>query len=447
MSKSWGRRAIVIGAGIGGLAAAAAISEFFDEVTVLERDKLPLDALPRKGTPQSYQPHVLLVGGQRALSELFPDFDRDLVRAGAVPYRVGLHVREDRPGYDPFPQRELGLVGHTMSRPLIECTARERLKQLRNVVLLDRCGVLNLVAADDGSVAAVEYEDDQGLHKQLDADLVVDASGRGSLTLSFLKETRHLQPEQTSIGVDINYATAVFAASEFPEWKLTIVLPDDRTSGKTGFLFRIEGDRWMALVGERHAPPLPEDIEGFMAQVRQLRTSTMSDVLERATPIGKVQRFAFRESSWRHYERLDDFPEGLLPIGDAICRFTPVYGQGMTVAAMEACILKRLLQTSTDTRSTLAGLGKAFFAGVLPVIEGAWSMSAIPDFAYPKTRGERPADLQETLQFNAALVRAAASDPDIHARMLRVRHFIDPPSVLREPAIARRIQMEMAEAL
>jgi 2-polyprenyl-6-methoxyphenol hydroxylase-like FAD-dependent oxidoreductase len=447
MSGFYGTQAIVIGAGIGGLAAAAAIAEFFDTVIVLERDGLPATPSPRKGTPQSYHPHALLIGGQRALGELFPDFDKDLVRAGAVPFRLGLDMHEDRPGYDPFPRRDLGLVTLGLSRPLIEHTARTRLRQFPNVIFLDRCHVLNLVPADDGSVAGVRYQDSDGEEQLLDADLVIDASARPWLTLALLKETGRPQPQQTRIGIDMNYATGVFSIEQPPAWKLAVVTPDNRASRKIGVLYKIEGDRWMAAVGERHAPQPPGDVENFLGQMRELRTSTISDVLQRATPLGGIHRFTFLENCWRHYERLDDFPRGLLPIGDAICRFNPVHGQGMTVATMEACVLRQLLRTADDTKNALAALSAAFFVGVRPLIEGAWSMSAIPDFAHSSTRGERPANLQDILQFNTALLRAAAADADVHARMVRVRHFIDPPSGLHEPAIARRIQMEMAEAL
>jgi 2-polyprenyl-6-methoxyphenol hydroxylase-like FAD-dependent oxidoreductase len=169
-------------------------------------------------------------------------------------------------------------------------------------------------------------------------------------------------------------------------------------------------------------------------------------VVRRARPTEKIHRFALPDNTWRHYERLTDFPRGLLPIGDAICRFNPIYGQGMTVAAMEARILRSLLRMRSHTRDPLAALGQAFFASARPLIEAAWSMSAIPDLVHPKTRGERPDDLQDMLEFGAGLLRLAAADPEIHKRMIRVRHLMDPPSVLRTPDVMRRVEMEMADA-
>jgi 2-polyprenyl-6-methoxyphenol hydroxylase-like FAD-dependent oxidoreductase len=295
-------------------------------------------------------------------------------------------------------------------------------------------------------VTGVDCEGIGGVHKRLQADLVIDASARGALTFSLLKETGYPQPNQTSIGVDIQYATAVLATPESPEWKVVIVVPDGRETHKAGLMFQIEKDRWMAVVGELHAPTPPDDFTGFVAQTQQLRTSTIYDMAKRARPTEKIHRFGLPENVWRHYERLTDFPRGLLPIGDAICRFNPIYGQGMTVAAMEARILRSLLRMRAHTKDPLAALGQAFFASARPLIEAAWSMSAIPDLAHPRTRGERPDDLKDMLAFGAGLLRVAAADPEIHKRMIRVRHLMDSPSVLRTPDIVQRIQMEMEMA-
>ncbi len=233
-----GKRAIVIGAGIGGLAAAAALAGHFDDVTIIERDAIPADVAARPGTPQSNHPHGLLVGGQRALCELFPGIDQDLANAGAVPLRGGLDIREELPGFDPcFPHRDLGWVGYAMSRPLIELVVRRRVSGLPNVELRDRCRVTAIEAASDGSVAGVRCETNVGTAMTLQADLVIDASGRGTPALDFLKATGRPPPEQTSIGVDINYATTTFAVPNGErDWKLVITVPEMPESTRTGYL-------------------------------------------------------------------------------------------------------------------------------------------------------------------------------------------------------------------
>ena len=145
----------------------------------------------------------------------------------------------------------------------------------------------------------------------------------------------------------------------------------------------------------------------------------------------------------RHFERLDVFPRGLLPIGDAICRFNPVYGQGMSVAALEACLLQRLLERLEEDRNPIAALAPAFFAEVQTLIETPWSV-AILDFVFPDTRGQRPADFETTLKFGIALTRLAAEDPAVHKLTIEVQHLLKPRSVYRDPTLVQRVLAKMA---
>jgi 2-polyprenyl-6-methoxyphenol hydroxylase-like FAD-dependent oxidoreductase len=173
-----GKQAVVVGAGIGGLGAAGALADHFERVVVLERDTLPLDAAHRAGIPQSRHIHGLLAGGQRALAELFPGFEQDLACAGAVPLRVTLDVRIEMPGYDPFPQRDLGFVTYSMSRPLIELVVRRRVERRANITLRPRCRVRDLISsADRTAVIAVCFENADGERETLPADLAMGIGG------------------------------------------------------------------------------------------------------------------------------------------------------------------------------------------------------------------------------------------------------------------------------
>lgn len=447
MTAIIGRHAVVIGAGIGGLAAAAALAGHFEQVTVLERDLLPIDSVPRPGAPQSNQLHALLGGGLQAFCGLFPGFDDDLAQAGAGLFRMGLDDRFELPGFDPFPARDLGLRIFSLSRPLLELLIRRRIGRLANVVLRDRCRVLGLAAVADGSVTAVRCQQDGGSDKVVPADLVVDASGRGSPTLSFLEATGWPAVEKTVIGVDIHYVTATFTRTRADRgWKGVITFPDAPADTKAGYLAPIEGDRWMALISERHAEVPSAEPEAFLELARQLRTSTIHDTIKDETHLGKIHRFAFPESVWTRYERLGDFPRGLLALGDAVSRFNPVYGQGMTVAAQGALTLRDLLRARAGHGDPLDGLGRTFILALQPLIEAAWSAATVPDFAHPLTRGERPADLERSLRFTGGLLRLAARDPEVHRLMVRARHLLASKSELHDPDLVRRIEAEMAAA-
>ncbi len=177
-STTIGRRAVVVGAGMGGLPAARVLADFFEHVVVLERDTLPLDASHRIGIPQGRHTHALLAGGQRALADLFPGFEQDLATAGAVPVETGRDLRFERPGFDPPPTRDLGLVVRAMSRPLIELTVRQRVKQYTNILIREHCQVQDLVETPDGgTVSALRFENSEGRNETLSADLIIEASG------------------------------------------------------------------------------------------------------------------------------------------------------------------------------------------------------------------------------------------------------------------------------
>jgi 2-polyprenyl-6-methoxyphenol hydroxylase-like FAD-dependent oxidoreductase len=443
-----GKQAVVIGAGMGGLTAAGALAGSFDRVVVLERDTLPSEPTHRAGTPQARHVHALLLSGQRALSELFPGFEQDLARAGAVPLRVGLDVRLERAGYDPFPQRDLGWFSYAVSRPTIERAVRQRVESRANTTLRQNCRVQEVLASPDGeAVIGVRYECGNGASETIAADLVVDASGRGALTLALLQSIGRQLPEETTIGIDLGYATCVFAIPDDASmnWKGVMTFGQAPQNSSGGLMLPLEGNRWMATIGGRHGNVPPGDAEGFLKYAGTLRTPTIYNAISHAKRLDGVARYGFPESVRRHFERLHVFPRGLLPIGDAICRFNPVYGQGMSVAALEACLLQRLLERLAGDSNPIAGLASAFFAEVQTLIETPWSV-AILDFAFPDTRGQRPVDFETTLKFGIALTRLAAEDPAVHKLTVEVQHLLKPRSVYRDPVLVQRVLAKIAEA-
>jgi 2-polyprenyl-6-methoxyphenol hydroxylase-like FAD-dependent oxidoreductase len=443
-----GKQAVVIGAGMAGLTAAGALADRFDQVVVLERDTLPSEPRYRAGTPQARHVHALLLSGQRALSELFPGFEQDLARAGAVPLRAGLDVRMERPGYDPFPQRDLGWFSYAVSRPTIERAVRQRVESRANTTLRQRCRAQEVLASPNGgAVTGVRYENGNGASETIAADLVVDASGRGALTLALLQSIGRPLPEETTIGIDLGYATCVFAIPDdaSTDWKGVMTFGQAPQNSRGGLMLPLEANRWMATIGGRHGDVPPGDAEGFLNYARALRTPTIYNAIRHAKRLDGVARYGFPESVRRHFERLDVFPRGLLPIGDAICRFNPVYGQGMSVAALEACLLQRLLERLRGESNPIAGLAPTFFAEVQTLIETPWSVATL-DFVFPDTRGQRPADFETTLKFGIALTRLAAEDPAVHKLTAEVQNLLKPRSVYRDPALVQRVLAKMAEA-
>jgi 2-polyprenyl-6-methoxyphenol hydroxylase-like FAD-dependent oxidoreductase len=447
-STSIGRRAVVVGAGMGGLPASRVLADFFEHVVVVERDTLPLDATRRVGIPQGRHTHVLLAGGQQALADLFPGFEQDLAVAGAVPLETGRDLRFERPGFDP-PTRDLGLAVRAMSRPLIELTVRQRVKQYTNILIREHCQVQDLVATPDGgTISGLRFENNEGRSETLSADLIVEASGRGNLVNRVLQTVGRPRPEETAIEVDITYATAVFdVPDDAPTgWKAVATFNPPGEGGADAVMFPLERDRWIVTLVGRHGEKPPSDRDGFLAYAQRLRTPTIYEAIKKAEQLGEIVRFGFPASLRRHFDRVMEFPRGLLPFADSICRFNPVYGQGMSVAAQEARLLHDLLRRYATGPDPLGELAPAFFAESASLIETPWALAATPDLAHPKTVGQRPDDLQQSLDFTDALFHLAVEDPAVHKLLFEVLHLLKPQSALREPDLVERVKGVAAPA-
>jgi 2-polyprenyl-6-methoxyphenol hydroxylase-like FAD-dependent oxidoreductase len=442
-----GERAIVVGGGIAGLSAARALSDRFRQVVILDRDELPDSATPRPGVPQGKHPHGLLAGGLKALERLFPGLGNELRQAGAVPINRGFDILYEVARQDPWPRIKLDLPTYALTRPLLELTLRNEVARLTNVKVRGGCRVLNIIA-EPGTGAATDicYRTSEGKLETLRSDLIIDASGNGSLTSDFLKASRRRLPEETSIGVNMHYSSALLDHADIKDnYKVAYTIPDAPEESRGGFLFPAEnGTYQLVLIGRgEDIPPIKES--EFRSYAWNLRTPTIYNAIKNAKLLTEITPNSFKQSRWRHFSQVSDFPRGLLPIGDAICRFNPVYGQGMSTAARQASLLFDLLGRSTgDLLSTLA---PDFLTKAEEIIADPWAMSAVPDFVYPDTTGVRPKNLEELLNFQQGLARLAVRDAGVLEMLLDVRNLLKPLKVLDDPSIVSRVENELASEL
>jgi 2-polyprenyl-6-methoxyphenol hydroxylase-like FAD-dependent oxidoreductase len=447
MATHLGKQAVVIGAGMGGMPAARVLSDYFEKVVVIENDVLPSDPLPRAGTPQSKHVHVLLAGGLQALESLFPGVGQDLADAGAQLLRVAVDMLWERPGYESYPRRDLGFTSYNMTRPLLESVVRKKFAAIGNITVHERCRAQHWVTSEDGmTVTAVSCLYADGKKEEIQADLLIDASSNGQLTLDLLAALGLPAPDEATVAVDMGYASTLF---EIPDdapsdWRAVNTLPSPPSNRRGAFLSQVEGNRWLVSLGGNHDVKPPEDEAGFLEFAQQLRTPTIYYAIKSAKRCAPIARYGLKASRWRHFEKLERFPAGIIPIGDSICRFNPVYGQGMSVAAKEACLLRSLLQAAAAEGKGLSSLATDFLVQAQPIIDAPWAAAVVPDFLDPLTEGERPADLANALKFGAALVKTAYEDAAIHKLMFEVQHLLKPRSVLREPAIVEQVRAHMA---
>ncbi|GIU99008.1 MAG: FAD-binding monooxygenase [Actinomycetota bacterium] len=433
-------RAVVIGASMGGLLAARALADFYEQVIVIERDAFPPIGENRKGVPQGRHTHALLLRGAEILEGLFPGLIADLVAQG-VPIidrpETDL-IWFDGGAYHARFTNEDGRIGSLgVSRPLLEGYVRQRLLALPNVRAIERCDALGLVPSERcGRARAVRILRRAGgsAEEVLEADLVVDASGRGSRAPRWLGEMGYQPPEEERVTVNVSGVTRLYRRR--PEHlggaKVVIVTP---TPGRPrgGVMVAQEGERWtlslLALSGDRP----PRDDDGFLGFARSLAAPEIYEVIKDAEPLSAPLPYPFRASLRRRYERLTRFPEGLLVFGDALCSFNPTYGQGMSVAAMQALDLQVELRRGTE------GVWRRFFRRAASTIDVPWRIVAAGDLRFPEAEGKRTLAVRLTNAYMARLHRAAHRDPTVARAFNGVVNLLERPDSLMRPRIAMRV--------
>jgi 2-polyprenyl-6-methoxyphenol hydroxylase-like FAD-dependent oxidoreductase len=428
-----GEHAVVLGASMGGLTAARVLADFYETVTVVERDVLPAEVANRRGVPQGRHGHALLGRGLAVLAEFFPGFTDDLIAAGvpALDYRdlsevymrMNGHLVTQSGGYKSLP------AIYIPSRPVLEGLVRQRVQQIDNISVLDGFDVIALTPSADGRRvvgAEVQARDSDRSHL-LSADLVVDATGRSARTPALLESLGYRRPPEDHVTVRLTYSSQLFRMTP-GMLKEKIVLVGAEPGRTTGFvLMSYENDTWMLTTfGVAGAEP-PRELADMIDFVGALGPSHVHEVLRTADPIGPVCQFRYAESRWRRYDRLRQFPDGLLVLGDAICSFNPTYGQGMTVAALQAQAL------GTCLRSGTTDLPRRFFRAAAKPIGVAWQFATGADLSLPEIEGHRPLAMRLVNRYVERLQAVAEYDVEVAEQFASVVGLMDPPARLMRP--------------
>jgi flavin-dependent dehydrogenase len=447
MARSSGHHAVVIGGSLAGLMSATVLADHFDRVTIFERDQLEDRPVLHKSVPQGNHIHALLLAGQSVMSSLYPGFTDELKRMGAVPFRTGIDIAFYGPGGKAYTgtgsvtePRDLGFEGHVMSRGLLEYLVRRRTVALPNVRLEADAAVEGLIR-DNGRVSGVRRKRGAAAPEPIEADLVLDASGRSSHALRWLAEMGVPAPQETAIGVDFAYTSTRYRKPDHAGAVEPLVLvggPPPHYTRAAG-LFEIENRTWHVSLAGRFGDYPPTDEAGFLAFAKSLPSPRIYELIKDAERIADISHHRFPTSIWRHYERLEGFPAGLLILGDAICSFNPVYGQGMSSAALQAQALREVLRARAAASRGLDGLFAEFFPQAAQAVSAPWTLAANFDFAYPQTRGERPQGLAEGAAYFAALDSLQAEDIDVQRVVTEVFQLTKPLSALREEPLLSRI--------
>lgn len=450
MPKNSREHAVVLGAGMAGLLAARVLSEFYETVTIVERDQLPRTPLQRKGIPQGHHVHAFMCTGSQVLGRLFPGLLDELRDAGAnvwddgdlsrVCFRFGDYAFKSSGRFaDPSAS-----ATYLASRPFLETHVRRRVRVIDNVVILDGHDAVAPVADTPDRVTGVRVVNrETGEPTVLNAQLVVDAMGRGASTPAFLDSLGYGRPAEQRSTTRVVYASQLMHIPPgIVTEKMTLVVPGGGQQTGGGILV-CENDTMIVTVSgvDGHQPPT--DLAGILDSAAQFGPPSVVAALRAGTPLGEVSTYRYPGSMWRRYDNMHRFPSGLLVVGDAIASFNPSYGQGMTMAALQAVALKHCLDCGD------VDLGRRFFAATAKQLGMIWQSNRITGgFAAGDPRQRKAGRVSSPLRRSKRrlmswwmdqVMTAVRNDIVIAETLFRIRNLTAPPTRLQDPRFHARV--------
>jgi 2-polyprenyl-6-methoxyphenol hydroxylase-like FAD-dependent oxidoreductase len=424
-----GDRSVVAGGSMAGLVSARVLADYFDTVTVLEADEYPDEPAPRRGVPQGTQVHALQESGRATLEALFNGYTDDLLAAGGVELDSASDLLLYSQG-DFLADGTEQIPGYTATRPLVEDVTRRRLAEVDGVEFRTGYRVVDY-SCDGSTVDGVVFRDGAGETTQLPADFAVDATGRTSVTPDWLERNGYAAPPVKNVDIDVGYSTVTVERSPGEEWAVLATAEAPRTRG--GLAFPVEDDCWQLNFHGVHSDHPPGDIDDLLEFASTLPIPHLERLLRERRVVSEVSQYPFPSSRRQYYERLEDFPEGFAVVGDAIASFNPVYGQGMSVAALDALELHHALADG------LAGIGPRFFQRASNVVDTAWSLAVGADAQFAQTTTSvSPVD-ELFARYFARFTRKSHSDPALRSAYMRVLSMEEPPRALLRPGLLARV--------
>ena len=438
------RHAVVLGGSIGGLLAARALADHFEHVALIERDALDPGPEARKGVPQANHLHALLARGRMIADAMLPGLSEELVAAGATRLNAGRDLTWHHSGRWRV-RHESSLNILSQSRPLLESRIRERVRALPNVAVLDGTRVVGLRRDRDGITGVRLARPGSARSGEIGADLVVDAMGRGSSVPLWLDELGFAAPETELVGARVSYATCTFRRTDREADRRALVITG-RPARRSGLMFPIEDGRWLVTLPSFFDELMPQDHAAFLEHARSLVVPDLYDRIRSCEPLTEIRRHRFIGSLRRRYERLRRPAEGLIAVGDALCSFNPVYGQGMTVAAIEAEALGETLAAAHDAGGLGADFAARWFRVAKPRVDAAWNAVLLEDFRAPELERRTPLRLRPMQWYMDRVQRATHRSPFATERFYRVMNFLEPASTLFDARMVAEVLLPLRSA-
>ncbi|MFC0112562.1 FAD-dependent oxidoreductase [Kibdelosporangium aridum] len=428
------KRAVVLGASMGGLLAARVLSDYAEEVLLIERDVDVPGPQSRPGVPQGSQLHALLPAGAVQLERWFPGFCEEAIAAGVVaPPTDGSKNRVFRNGRSrPIVPIELEVPLLMGTRSFLESLVRARTLKLKNVRQVP--GHADGLVLDGARVTGARYVPAEAPDVVSEsADLVVDAMGRSSRLGNWLEDNGWPRPPMRRMPIKLNYATALFEYDESITgvWSSVALNDADAKTGRAarlGGFNLVEGNRLIMLIAGYGDDRPSRDPRDFTARCRTDFPTIYGDIAEHATMLGDVMTYHQADSRRRDFHLVDRFPAGLIATGDAIASFNPVYGQGMTSALLHASCLAQYLWS----QPALDKPAEEYFDRVRVVVDAAWQISTFADLELPHIAGPRPRGYRSMKWISDQLFMASESDEVLNRRLTYVTTMLAHPRSLMD---------------
>jgi 2-polyprenyl-6-methoxyphenol hydroxylase-like FAD-dependent oxidoreductase len=438
-----GRHAVVLGGSLAGLLAARVLSDHFDEVTLIERDAYRETAEVRRGIPQANHVHGLLLRGREVLEEFFPGLQDEMIADGVPIVDMANEIAwYTRAGWGIRFPSEMRVLAFT--RPVLDLHVRRRLSSNPRVKIMDNTDVLRLIPdRDKNRLAGVlicprNSESDRKVAKELRADLVVDTTGRASRAPRWLNDLGYVIPEETVVDAHLGYASRLYRIPDDfnRDWRCAYVQSAPPQRNRGAILFEVEGNRWLVTLtgGARDYPP--SDEAGFLEFARSLPAPMIYDAMCAAEPVSPIKTHRGTENRLRHFERAKELPENFLLVGDAVCAFNPVYGQGMTTAALGALTLRNTLRE----KGSLDCLSRRFLKRLAKVNKAPWLLATGEDYRYPQTTGHGAGLMTKFMhRYMNHVIELATQSVAVRHVLLRAFSMLVPPTALLHPRISLRV--------
>ncbi|GGU38619.1 hypothetical protein GCM10010178_33670 [Lentzea flava] len=420
-------RALVIGAGFAGLLAARVLSESYGDVVLVERDQIPADAGHRSGVPQAHHPHALLARGAEVLEGLFSGLGAELRAAGAVQADLGSDFASRAPaGW--APRDPIGLSVLSTTRVTIERIIRRRVLKLPNVSLVDGVTVDGLLH-DRGTVTGVHGRRSGEPFTDY-ADLVVDASGRTSKLVSWLAEFGVHCPAPMIVNGHLAYTSRLYHVNHDLRlgWKTAYEITHAPTTRRGGAVSSVDGDLWFVTLFGAGGDIAPTDDDGFLAYATTLECQDIAEIIKTATPASPIHRATNLRSRWNRFHKVPNWPRGLLALGDSVVSLNPVYGHGMTLAALNCAELRTLLQEHDLAKEPLV-----FQRAIARTARIPWMSATTTDLGWSQKKPPRGTRLMQW--YARRLFEVIPGNPQVYRAFLRVSQMVDHPVALLRPAV------------